>query len=144
MGLEVDRDEQSPLFALFPDDRAPLKNMTPVPPTLKFRAEDLVLEKAPRSGGPTKPEEVSDSALVRWRTPKEQLPEREPYRPMPLDGVAAAIDAGAPPPKPQAEHPNVPLSADHQPVPGALYKIVYGDTLRALALRLMGTPTVKM
>lgn len=137
-GLEVDRDEQSPLFALLPNHLAPLKNMTPVPPTLLSRAEDLLLQKAPRSGGPTKVEEVSDSALMRWRTPKEQLPEGEPYRPKPLDGVAVAIEAGAPPPKPQAEHPSVPLSADDRPVPGALYKIVYRDTLRGLALRLYG------
>jgi nucleoid-associated protein YgaU len=117
---------------------APLKNMSPVPPTIESRAEDLVLRKAHRSGGPTKLEEVSDSALVRWRAPTDQLPEREPYRPKPLDSVAAAIDAGAPPAQPQAEHPNVPLAADRQPVPGTLYKIVYGDQLRTLADRLYG------
>ena len=138
MGLELDRDKESPLFSLLPDDRAPLANMKPVPPTLESRAEDLLLQKAPRSGGPTKVEEASDSALMRWRTPKEQLPEQEPYRPKPLDGVAAAIDANAPPAKPQAEHPNAPLSPDDQPVPGTLYKIVYGDELRKLALRLYG------
>lgn len=137
-GLEVDLDEESPLFALLPDDRAPLLNMKPVPLTLGSRAEDLLLQKAPRSSGPTKVEEVSDSALIRWRTPKEELPEQERYRPKPLDGVAAAIDANTPPAKPQAEHPNVPLSADAQPVPGALYKVVYGDELRKLALRLYG------
>jgi uncharacterized protein (DUF2235 family)/phage tail protein X len=138
MGLEVDRDEQSPLFALLPDARAPLANMRPVPPTAESRAEDLLLQKAPRTGGPTKVEEVSDSALVRWRTSEEQLPERRPYRPTPLNGVAAAIEAGAPPPKPQAEYPNVPLSADSQPVAGALYQIVYGDQLRLLAQQLYG------
>lgn len=136
MGLEVDRDPESPLFALAPDDLASLENMMPVAPTLVSGLEALILQKAPRENGPTRIEEVSDSALRRWREPAENLPERNPYRPPPLAGVADVIATGAPPAKPQADHPPAPPPSSGKPTPGALYKIVYGDTLRGLALHL--------
>lgn len=138
MGLEVDRDPGSPLFRLAPDDFAPLVNMVPTKPSLEARIEGVVLQKASREHGPTKIEEVSDSALQRWRASADKLPERMLYRPAPLAGVSAAIEAGSPPLKPQADHPAQSLPHSALPVPGALYKIVYGDTLRGLAQRTYG------
>lgn len=138
MGLEVDRDRQSPLFALAPDDLAPLANMRPVKPSLMERVEEAVLTRAPREHGPVKLEEVSDSAMRRWHELASNLPEGKLYRPVPLAGVAAAIEAATAPAKPQAEHPRTSLPASGKPVQGALYKVVYGDTLRELALHLYG------
>lgn len=131
MGLHVDRDPESPLFAVKPDDLAALENMMPAPPTLRAEAEALLMRRAPRSDGPTRIEEVSESALRRWREPPENLPERKAYRPKPLDGVAGLIDAGqgAAPPGPK-QHTARELP---KPTPGALYKVVYGDQLRRIA-----------
>jgi uncharacterized protein (DUF2235 family)/phage tail protein X len=138
MGLEVDRDPASPLFRLAPDDFASLINTTPVKPSLEDRIEGAVLRTAPREHGPLKIEEVSDSALQRWRAPADKLPEHKLYRPAPLAGVAAAIEANSPPAKPQAAHGLMPLPTSAIPARGALYRVVYGDTLRALAFRLYG------
>jgi uncharacterized protein (DUF2235 family)/phage tail protein X len=138
MGLKMDPDQTSPLFAVRPDHFAALKNMTNSKPTVGSLVEGVVLRKAPRSGGPTALEEVSASALVRWRAGEEQLPEGAPYRPKPLDGVRAVIEAGAPGCRPQAQHPARANGITDQPKAGMLYKIVYGDTLGALALKLYG------
>ena len=138
MGLEVDRDPQSPLFALAPDDLAPLENMTPAGPTLQSDIEGLVLRRAPRKHGPTRVEEVSDSAVARWGAPADKLPERQLYRPKPLEALAAVLDAGVTPPRPQAEHPSALPAGTGGPVAGQLYKIVYGDELRALAQKVYG------
>jgi uncharacterized protein (DUF2235 family)/phage tail protein X len=136
MGLEVDLDPQSPLFDLMPDDFAPLQNMIPAPPNVQALLEGVLLRRTPRQQGPAKLEEVSTSALRRWREPADNLPEKHAYRPSTLAGVAALIDANPPPPVPQSEHPATPPAA--APTPGALYKIVYGDQLRVLAQRLYG------
>ena len=132
MGLQVDRDPESPLYAAKPDDLAPLDNMMPAPPTFQGEAEAVLMHCAPREHGPTRMEEVSESALHRWREPAEHLPEKKPYRPKPLEGVAALIDAAAAsasPPHPEpAAAPELP-----KPTPGALYKVVYGDQLRRIA-----------
>ena len=138
MGLEVDRDPQSPLFKLAPDDLAPLINLTPTKPTLEDRIEGAILQTAPREHGPTKLEQVSDSAIRRYREHAENLPEKKPYRPAPLSAVGAAIEAGAPASKSQAEHPLGSVPVLPEPKPGALYKVVYGDTVGALALKLYG------
>ncbi len=137
MGLVVDTDRESPLYGLSPNPLASLRNMGDEA-TVSSIIEGAVLTKAPRSGGPTTLEEVSDSALARWRSPKEQLPEQVPYRPTTLDGAAAAIEAGGPAPRPQAAHPAPAGVALTKPTAGALYKVVYGDTLGALASELYG------
>jgi len=137
MGLVVDRDPESPLFAVCPDDLGPLEDPQPAHPSVLERVEGALLRHAPREHGPTTLEEVSDSAIRRWREPAANLPERKPYRPLPLQSVAAAIDAAAGPPRPQAEHPNA-IAVESKPVAGQLYKIVYGDELRKLALLLYG------
>ena len=138
MGLEVDRDPESPLFSLAPNDLAPLENMTPGDPTLQSRIEAVVMHRAPREHGPTRVEEVSDGAIRRWREPAENLPERQPYRPKPLEAVAAALDAGVAPPRPQADHPSALPAGTSGPVAGQLYRVVYGDQLRRLAEKLYG------
>ena len=135
MGLEVDRDPESPLFSLKPDDLAALDNMMPAPPTLQGKAEALLMRRAPREHGPIRIEEVSQSALRRWREPPEHLPERKPYRPKPLEGVAPQIDAGQGSPSHPAQDvaPQLP-----KPTAGALYRVVYGDQLRRIAEGVYG------
>jgi uncharacterized protein (DUF2235 family) len=137
MGLEVDKDPGSPLFRVLPDDLSPLINVS-AKPSIGDRFEAAVLEMAPRQHGPLNIEEVSDSALQRWHAPANTLPELKPYRPIPLAGVAAAIEAGSPPAKPQSEHQRLPNPTSPTPKAGALYKVVYGDTLRGLALQVYG------
>jgi uncharacterized protein (DUF2235 family) len=134
MGLEVDRDPSSPLFRLEPSDSAPLINVS-TPPSLEDKVEAVLLSAAPREHGPVNIYEVSDGALQRWRMPADSLPEHKLYRPIPLAGVAAIIDANLPPAKPQAEHPHEQSTV---PKPGALYKVMYGDALRGLALAAYG------
>lgn len=136
MGLEVDRDPESPLFAVRPDDLAPLDNMMPAPPSLQGEAEAILMHRAPREYGPTRLEEVSESALRRWREPPANLPERKPYRPKPLEGVAGLIDAGQGSTAVQPDRTTVPQLP--KPTAGALYKIVYGDQLRRIAEDVYG------
>lgn len=138
MGLEVDRDRESPLFKVLPDPFAPLVNMKPVEPTVGSRIEAMILKKAPRENGPIHIEEVSDAALLRWRADPQTLPEGKLYRPTPLAGVAAAIESQAPAAKAQSEQLPVELPADRMPRPGALYRVVYGDGLRKIARRAYG------
>ena len=138
MGLEVDQDESSPLFSLAPDDFAPLENMKPAPPSLLARVEGALLTRHPREHGPTRIEEVSDSAIRRWREPAEHLPERAPYRPKTLSRVAAALDAAQSGHKTASAPAGTTPSEAAKPTTGNLYKILYGDSLRALALRLYG------
>jgi uncharacterized protein (DUF2235 family) len=137
MGLEVDKDPGSPLFRLQPDNFASLVNVS-TPPSTEDRIEAAVLVTAPREHGPTNIEEVSDSALQRWRAPAESLPEKKLYRPIPLAGAAAVIEAHTPA-KPQSEHQQKPpTSLSAIPKAGTLYKVLYGDTFRGLALRIYG------
>jgi uncharacterized protein (DUF2235 family) len=138
MGLEVDRDEASPLFALAPDPYASLSNMKTHDPSLIDRISGAIMSRKPREHGPTRIEEVSQAALLRWRADAGQLAERKLYRPEPLAEVAAAIKAGDHGPKLQAQHPDVILPPDLQPKPNALYRVVYGDGLRKIALRVYG------
>ncbi len=140
MGLEVDRDAQSPLFNLAPNAYAPLANMTAQTPTLTDEIAGAIMARKPREHGPSHIEEVSAPALLRWRAASEALPEKAAYRPKPLEGVAAAIDAQSNDAKPQVEHPEVALSSDRLPKPNALYCIVYGDGLRKIAQRAYGHP----
>jgi hypothetical protein len=96
----------------------------------------MLMRRAPREHGPTRIEEVSESALRRWREPPEHLPERRPYRPKPLESVAELIDAaqGSPAPLPKQDSaPQLP-----RPTAGALYKIVYNDQLRRIAETVYG------
>ena len=136
MGLYVDEDPGSPIFRLMPDDLAPLKNMVPTRATLLARAEAAILTHSPRTNGPTRLEEVSDGAARRWGEPSVNLPERRSYRPKPLDGVTALLDAlppGAAPPPPAP-----PLIGGGAPVPGGHYTVAYGDQLRAIAKKAYG------
>ena len=139
MGLELDKDEGSPLYALNPDDFAPIDNMAVEASTISTVIEGLVLKRSPRTGGPIALEEVSASALVRWRADKEQLPERVHYRPKPLEGAAEAIEAETSPARLQAEHQAVAMAVENQPKAGSLYKLVYGDTLSGLASKVYGS-----
>jgi nucleoid-associated protein YgaU len=138
MGLEVDQDESSPLFSLAPDDFAPLKNMKPTPPSLLASVEGAFLTKHPRKDGPTRIEEVSDSAIRRWCEPADHLPENAPYRPPTLAGVAAALDATSLGHQMTAAPPGSALFESIKPTTDSLYKIRYGDSLRGLALKLYG------
>ena len=137
MGLVVDRDPESPLYSLEPNDLAPLQDPEPVNAGIMEKLEDRLLRHAPRNNGPTSLEEVSDSALRRWREPAANLPDATLYRPAPLAGVAALLAGGASAPMPQSQHPATVEVVD-KPSAGELYKIVYGDELRRLALDLYG------
>ena len=138
MGLVMDKDVGSPLYSVLPDDMAPLRNVTVTGKTLLSRVEGAVMTRVPRSGGPTTIDEVSDSALRRWRTPEGQLPEGKPYRPKALDAAAAAIGSAGLPSSPQAQQQGGTAPAAARPNKGALYKIVYGDTLGAIAVEVYG------
>lgn len=138
MGLAVDNDPESPLYALAPNALAPLANVTATEPTVASRLEGIILHRAAREGGPTHIEEVSDEALLRWRTPASDLPEGTLYRPSVLNGVAVIIETNAPPAGKQHSHPSALPSGGRGPVGGELYKVVYGDQLRRLAERVYG------
>lgn len=138
MRLAVDRDPGSPLFSVRPDDLGPLEDPQPAHSGLLSRVEGAVMQHAPREHGPTTLEEVNASAIRRWREPAANLPEGKPYRPPPLQAVGTAIDAGAASPKPQAEHPDMVALGSGLPVAGQLYRVVYGDELRRLALSTYG------
>ncbi len=138
MGLEVDQDAGSPLFSLAPDDFAPLKNMKPSPTSLLARVEGALLTRHPREHGPTRIEEISDSAIRRWRESAERLPERTPYRPPTLAGAVAALDAAPSGHQTKTAPPETNLSEAAKPTAGSLYKVLYGDSLRALAVKLYG------
>lgn len=138
MGLEVDKDPLSPLFALAPDDLAPLKNMRPAPSSLLGRSEAELLHHAPREEGPTRLEDVSDGAIVRWRQPPDNLPERKSYRPAPLSGVAEALDASPSGSIAKPQSAVVSTTMNAKPVAGNYYKIVYSDALRGIALQAYG------
>lgn len=134
MGLVVDQDPTTPLYSLEPNDLAPLKNMTPAKPTL---IGDLMddLPKQPRAG-PSSVDEVSGSALNRWRAPAASLPEKAPYRPETLNHVAAQIEAGA---ETKTGQSDLPATAGAAPgVPGSPYKVVFGDSLSKIALAAYG------
>ena len=136
MGLAVDENDGSPLYRLLGDPTASLQNMHKVDPTFESTVEGVLLKKAHREGGPTHIGEVSDSALLRWRSLAEALPERTLYRPEPLKGVAAAIEANEPPLAPQTGSA-FDQPAEAQPKPGTRYRIVYRDELRKLAERAL-------
>ena len=138
MGLVLDADERSPLYALSPNPLASLSNMEETNRTIGSEIESFVLPAAPRTGGPTTLDEVSASAIARWNAADTELPERRLYRPEPLSGVAEAIGAGTEPDKPQADHPATTAVAADRPTAGELYKIVYGDELGRIALEAYG------
>jgi len=136
MGLEVDKDPGSPLFEIDPNPYESLENSKAVDPTLLGAIEDAALPKAARKPGPQDVGELSDSAILRWHASADQLAEHRLYRPEPLAGLQAALEAGARPPPPQVDP--LPLPADGRPTPGALYKVVFGEGLRAIALHAYG------
>ena len=138
MGLVMDADEKSPLYALSPNPLASLSNMEEADRSIGSEIESVVLPKAPRTGGPRTLEEVSASAIARWNAADTELPEKTLYRPKPLGGVAAAIAAGTEPAKPQADHAATAAVATDRPTAGGLYKIVYGDELGRIALEVYG------
>jgi nucleoid-associated protein YgaU len=133
--LLASRDPTSPLFKLQPNDFAPLINVS-APPSIEDKIEGALLLKAPREHGSTKIEEISDSALQRWRVPAASLPEHALYRPASLTGATSAIEANPPPAQPQSEHQKAPTSTTAKA--GTLYKVLYGDTLSALAFHVYG------
>ena len=139
MGLKLDPDPTSPLFKLAPDDLAPLKNMKPAPEG----AMSLMMScmpKAHRQPGPTRIEDVSPSAVRRWKAPADSLPEAKQYRPETLQSVASALDAGPTAAKPQEEQDSPTGCADPRQTakPGAHYTVVYGDNLSKIAHHVYG------
>lgn len=132
MGLVMDRDPTSPLFALAPDYLAPLINVSTTDPTLSDHIEALLLHRAPREHGPAGLSEVSLTAVRRWAEPAANLPERAAYRPTALSAVAPLM-ATASAPKLQTNHPPVDPDPANIAQPGRLYRVVYGDQLRKLA-----------
>ncbi len=137
MGLELDLDPTSPLFKLAPDDQAPLKNMKPVPEG----ALSIIMSHLPtahRNPGPDRIEDVAPSAIRRWNEAAASLPEKAPYRPPTLAGVAAALDAGAAETKPQAEHTAPAGQVQQDAKPGTHYTVVYGDSLTKIAHQVYG------
>jgi uncharacterized protein (DUF2235 family) len=140
MGLVMDSDEKSPLYTVLPNPFASLSNMEAADRTIGSDIEAM-LPKASRTNGPTAIEEVSASAIQRWNATATQLSEGRPYRPKTLEAVATAIADAAGPPKPQAEHPVTTVVAADRPTAGKLYKILYGDELRKIALEAYGSVT---
>lgn len=139
MGLALDLNAASPLFALAPDDFAPLDNMHLGSGSVLDKVMHEVLPTKPRVG-PTAIEDVGSGALRRWREPATNLPGGQAYRPETLSQVADAITAGAPAGKLQIEHSVgfVPVATGAAPAAGTLHTVVYGDTLGGLAHRLYG------
>ena len=139
MGLVVDPDQGSPLFDLRPNPLEALANTTAKPGVVDEIAAAVMTHK-PRSPGPARIEEVSQAALVRWRAAPAELPEKAPYRPHTLLGVAAAIDAAnaATALKPQADHPPIGLPVAKEPKAGAYYTVVFGDNLSTIAEKAYG------
>lgn len=132
-GLEVDGDEQSPLYRLRPNPLAALSNMKLQDPSIVDRVAGALMTHRPRAPGPQHVEEVSDAARLRWQASADQLPERAPYRPPTLAGVAASLDALAAGQKLVLTHPEVQTSADRLPAPNTMYQVRYGDGLRKIA-----------
>jgi len=82
--------------------------------------------------------------MRRWREPADNLPPSENciglYRLPPLQRQLKQAQLSK-----AAGRTSAHISSSFgKPVPGALYKVVYGDTLRELALHLYGHATLQM
>ena len=134
-GLQLDVGDDSRIFGLAPDPKAPLDNVKAGRGGL-IGALMATLPKAARTPGPTRVQDVSASARARWACAAEELPEKALYRPATLTAVAQSLEAlrqgQAPPPAPAV----APTSA--RPSPGDYYRIVRGDTLTAIAQKAYG------
>ena len=134
-GLQLDVDDDSRVFGLEPDPKAPLNNVKasaggPVGALM------AAMPRAARSPGPSRVQDVSHSAQARWTYAAEELPEKAPYRPDTLAGVAGALEAARQGQPLAAAPPVAPTSA--RPSPGDYYRIVRGDTLTAIAQKAYG------
>lgn len=121
-GLELDTTSSSRVYELRPDYRAPLINYKAGPDK-----SSKLMSKRDRAG-PTKIHHVHISAIRRWGTPAEQLPEQQPYRPASLARVAAELGV-------LSERLKAPRAASVM----AHHTVEPGDTLRGLALRYHGS-----
>ena len=94
-----------------------------------------MLPTAPRLPGPDDATNVSSSAIARWESGAEQLPEHKLYRPQTLAGVRSELDALKAGAAPVAPPSNTPLAPTPEPTQGSHYRVVRGDILTELALK---------
>jgi uncharacterized protein (DUF2235 family)/phage tail protein X len=134
-GLQLDVDDDSRIFGLEPDPKAPLDNVKAGRGSL-VRALMAAMPRAARSPGPSRVQDVSASARARWTSAAEELPEKTAYRPATLAAVAEALDAVRLGQERAAAPPAAPTAA--RPSPGDYYRIVRGDTLSAIAQKAYG------
>lgn len=135
-GLQLDVAEDSQIFGLAPDPKAPLDNVKQGRGGV-IGALIALMPRRARSPGPNRVQDVSHSAQARWACAADELPEKALYRPPTLSPVTQALEAlrqgAAPPPAP----PAAPTA--HSPVPAEYYRIVRGDTLSAIAQKAYGS-----
>jgi len=135
VGLALDTTRTSQIYTLNPDPCSALSNVSKPDTGLSGFAMHL-MPTAPRMPGPSNLWELSDSTIKRWAAPEAALPEKVLYRPKTLDNVAEALKAvAAKTAKPQSSPIAVQVS---QPAPGSHYKVVWGDTLSAIAQKAYG------
>jgi uncharacterized protein (DUF2235 family) len=141
MGLRFAADPNSPIFKLSPDYHAPLDNTTPDSLTFKDKMERrfFSLLSRPRNPGPDQITDVRTTAIQRWQASAADLPEKKLYRPPTLKGVAARMPTGGIMPFPDSSGST--RSEPAKPSPdkaGSHYKVVFGDTLSAIAKSVYG------
>lgn len=125
-GLDLDCSANSYLHRLAGSHREYLANRAV---QAGFNAVSFVLNHLPRADrapGPVHLHEVSAIARRRWKDTGEHLPEALVYRPVTLQGLAAALDG-------------LPDLGDEPEIAGfSLYIVKRGDTLKSIAEAIYG------
>ena len=134
-GLELDTSRESRLYSLKPDFTEPLEGIDSSArgswASMKAALAHRLWRRADRKGGPTDVVHVSMAARRRWHTPPDRLPEKRPYRPPVLAGVAAALQ----------DEPGY-SSSPAIPEPGTfdIHVVEHGETLGGIAHDWLGDP----
>ncbi len=124
-GLDVRDDDHAQTYLLTPDSLDHLENTastTSIARGIAKRARGLV--HSPRKG-PTHADEIALPTYQRWFAPATALPDRKPYRPGALKGLATEMDAW-----PYANMPE--YKSEHV--------LMRGDTLGRLSQAWFGDP----
>ena len=117
-GLKLDVAHGSRIHGFKPDPFAPLVNV-------KDPESSLLQKLVKDRPGPEHVWQVSTAAIRRWKADPGQLPEKAPYRPKTLAGVADALDA-------------LTLPGPVAEATMATHVVELGDTLGGLAVRYYG------